>query len=1331
MKENDFKRIFVLIIMMVLSSITLQAQLFDVDVSEIQHTDHNNYINDPVSEFLSCPDNVEYVLSQFQRGDSRIVGGDDVDIEDYPWQVSLQFQPQFGGSHMCGGTIIDKEWILTAAHCLVIGDGSGGHIYLGPQHIRFRAGFTSMSSNQGTFYYPSEIHIYPDYNPNQFPYDIALVRLESEINLFEDTKAKVGFVRKEDADAGMTDPGEMVKISGWGSLSYQGPSPDILQAIEVPIVHVSNTNYNPQNITPDMILAGAPGKDSCQGDSGGPMVVEDGEGWYKVAGVVSWGVQCAIPAYPGVYARVSYFDKWISNLVENPDPNQFDILLYETFGDAVVPETWINEVVEGPDGFPGFEWTIQGGAYGGTLNSTTAHDGYLILNSVEHGHHSTDEEVHLITPPVDLTGVTNDVIFSVEHRARTFGNAAISIYISTDNFNTQTQLYNWQDAPQHQYNGENPVYSEYIINDIAQGESDVRFLFKWQGRKDYWWLLDDVRVAIEYPSMEVHFNVTDGQEPLPGVFVSTPYTGQEGFTDDDGAISMTMFAGEYDITAYKEGYFLYEENITISEDGQVVDIEMVFITYPELVIDVDAIEISIPQNRVDSTTVNFSNPGDGNLLFELFAYDANPDGKNSQTADKYCHDRDMDEVIEIHYDNGYSGNGVGTTGPSFFKAAARFTAEELTDYYDNYLLGAVKYHIRTDDFSELTVKIWEGGTGTTPGEEIYSADVTGEVIIEDWSTHILSNPISLEPGQEYWIGYAIQTTGGHPASVDHGPMVDNKGGWFFFSNVWQQLINVGNRDYNWNIRGLLYLAEEIEWLSFDPKSGVIEPETDLDINFIFDTHGLELGNHHSEVRIVNNAGATHLLPVTLLVEPSLSQVSFDVLDQDGAPVDNALITFDSQTNSPGDYHFYDIPEGMYEYMIEKEGYLTAQGYIMVGNLDLVVEIMLLSEDSDLIVLEVNIDDEFGDPVEDAFFYMDGFGGQTSDEEGNISWLLIPGNYDYTVSKYGFEPISDLLIITDDDVQQLDITMTYLRFFVALDVNLDEAGCVTGEGEYHYSQTANIVAEANTGYHFVHWFENDEIISTDADYEFIVTGDRNITGVFSINTYIITATSTGNGVINPSGETEVEYGHDAIFTITPSTGSYIDDVEVDGESIGPVDTFTFENVTEDGHTIHAIFAKHTYEVNITFEGNGTVDPSGIVIVEHGDNLALEMIPDENHQVADIIVNGNSVGAHDEYVLTNIADNMTVHVVFEPSLGIDDHDLSPEFVIFPNPATDAITVQSDMLISEIKIFSITGQLIKAVDVNNQYSSIDVSDLQTGLYLVTVSFGNSFRTQTLSIQ
>ncbi|MDY0078831.1 MAG: choice-of-anchor J domain-containing protein, partial [Bacteroidales bacterium] len=166
------------------------------------------------------------------------------------------------------------------------------------------------------------------------------------------------------------------------------------------------------------------------------------------------------------------------------------------------------------------------------------------------------------------------------------------------------------------------------------------------------------------------------------------------------------------------------------------------------------------------------------------------------------------EAVEIHYDGAYDNNAVGTGGAVSFMSAVRFTAAELAAYYGDYELTDVKFVIHDNLFTNVTVKVWEGGSYGNPGTEVYSQDVTAQVTAAQWTTVNLAQAVSLTEGNEYWIGYAVTVTGGYPAAVDAGPMVPAKGAWMYFNNAWSELTALGSTlNYNWNIRGILNIAE--------------------------------------------------------------------------------------------------------------------------------------------------------------------------------------------------------------------------------------------------------------------------------------------------------------------------------------------------------------------------------------------------------------------------------------------------------------------------------------------------------------------------------------------
>ncbi|XP_053620423.1 vitellin-degrading protease-like [Plodia interpunctella] len=224
----------------------------------------------------------------------RIVGGEDIDIAEAPYQVSVAYR----GRHSCGGTIVANDVIVTAAHCLM---GSN------PSDYTIRAG--SPSSTAGGAIYPvGSFLVNPDFSYMRMDSDIALIWLAKPLEFGENIAA----IDMMDDDEEIPDGAE-TEVTGWGNTREGGGFPATLQKVLVPKVNDRQCYkaYAPSyTITPRMLCAGSPkgGKDACQGDSGGPMVYNG-----KLAGVVSWGLGCARPDYPGVYAKVSALRTWLDD----------------------------------------------------------------------------------------------------------------------------------------------------------------------------------------------------------------------------------------------------------------------------------------------------------------------------------------------------------------------------------------------------------------------------------------------------------------------------------------------------------------------------------------------------------------------------------------------------------------------------------------------------------------------------------------------------------------------------------------------------------------------------------------------------------------------------------------------------------------------------------------------------------------------------------------------------------------------------------------------------------------------------------------------------------
>ncbi|KAL5333082.1 trypsin-like serine protease [Aspergillus crustosus] len=228
-----------------------------------------------------------------------IVGGTEVSIEDYPYQIALLTY----GVATCGGTIISPNHIVTAAHCV-----SNAPV----TELAIRAG-SSFFASGGKVLNVSAVAVHPQYYAPSVDNDIAVLTLNESLELGSGIAAAglPGSTGENDIGSGALSAGQEVVISGWGSVSEGGAFSPTLRAVTVSVVDIEECRASFQDfgiITDSMFCAGIPGggKDACQGDSGGPVVANR-----VLVGVVSWGNGCAKVGYPGVYASTAYLRGFI------------------------------------------------------------------------------------------------------------------------------------------------------------------------------------------------------------------------------------------------------------------------------------------------------------------------------------------------------------------------------------------------------------------------------------------------------------------------------------------------------------------------------------------------------------------------------------------------------------------------------------------------------------------------------------------------------------------------------------------------------------------------------------------------------------------------------------------------------------------------------------------------------------------------------------------------------------------------------------------------------------------------------------------------------------
>ncbi len=277
-----------------------------------------------------------------------IVGGAPADPGEWPWQVALVdgAATDLYADQFCGGSLVANDWVVTAAHCvegLAIAD------------VDVVAGIYNLQTPAAGYQRRDvrTIVIHPSWNPANYNYDIALLRLKTPVTL-----GGSGATKTQTIELVAPTIGDLVGfnswVTGWGNTESVPLWPTQLYEVEVPIITnaiCNDSSHYAGGITNNMLCAGfdAGGKDSCQGDSGGPLVIKDVSGQYRLAGIVSWGDGCAEPMLPGVYTRVSNFTAWVKSEI-TPPPT---VKTYNSLGadDGYILESGENTSVGGAQNF--------------------------------------------------------------------------------------------------------------------------------------------------------------------------------------------------------------------------------------------------------------------------------------------------------------------------------------------------------------------------------------------------------------------------------------------------------------------------------------------------------------------------------------------------------------------------------------------------------------------------------------------------------------------------------------------------------------------------------------------------------------------------------------------------------------------------------------------------------------------------------------------------------------------------------------------------------------------------------------------------------------------
>lgn len=254
-----------------------------------------------------------------------------------------------------------------------------------------------------------------------------------------------------------------------------------------------------------------------------------------------------------------------------------------------------------------------------------------------------------------------------------------------------------------------------------------------------------------------------------------------------------------------------------------------------------------------------------------------------------------------------------------------------------------------------------------------------------------------------------------------------------------------------------------------------------------------------------------------------------------------------------------------------------------------------------------------------------------------------------------------------------VTLTY-------DANDATSGTAPEANNYGSGATVTVLGNtgslAKTGYTFAGW--NTKADGNGTTYQegntFTITGNTTLyakwtessSGGTTETYYTITATAGANGSITPDGTVTVNKGSSQSFTITAASGYEVADVIVDGKNVGAVKSYTFTDVTGN-HTIEATFkttggsgtgggstggdaADTYYTITATAGTGGSISPTGSVFVREDLDKTFTITPDKGYVIANVIVDGKSVGAVKSYTFEDVSKKHTIKATFAPA---DEH------------------------------------------------------------------------------
>ena len=305
-------------------------------------------------------------------------------------------------------------------------------------------------------------------------------------------------------------------------------------------------------------------------------------------------------------------------------------------------------------------------------------------------------------------------------------------------------------------------------------------------------------------------------------------------------------------------------------------------------------------------------------------------------------------------------------------------------------------------------------------------------------------------------------------------------------------------------------------------------------------------------------------------------------------------------------------------------------------------------------------------------------------------------------------------------RNLVANFTAITYTITVSANPSNSGTTSGGGTYTHGQSCTVIATSADGYTFMNWTENGSVVSTDANYSFIVTNNRSLVANFEEqqpDTYNINVSPNPNIGGTVTGGGNYNGGQQCTVTATANTGYTFVNWTENGEVVTTNASYTF--IVTGNRTLVANFTLNSYTITVTADPTEGGRVTGSGNYDHGASCTLTATANENYEFINWTKNGIEVSTDATFTfIVTASEEYVAHFYFDDLVG----ENASTCQIFPNPFTSSLSITTENVAQSVSVYDLNGRLLIKQNINELQFEIDLSQLTHGTYLLQIDYGNS---------